>query len=112
MDQIEESFESLAGVLLREYGIFERDVLEDLLRVFDSEAMKSGSGDVFGRIYEYFLMKFLPDRSLCKPRARRASPDYSSSHFDFLRNRFGLMGSISARTAPTQGIEVQRTGFE
>ena len=58
MEKIEESFEPLAGVLPKEYGIFERDVLEDLLRVFDSEAMKSASGDVFGRIYEYFLMKF------------------------------------------------------
>lgn len=58
MEKIEESFEPLAGVLPKEYGIFERDVLEDLLRVFDSEAMKTASGDVFGRIYEYFLMKF------------------------------------------------------
>lgn len=58
MEKIEESFEPLAGVLPKEYGIFERDVLEDLLRVFDSEAMKSATGDVFGRIYEYFLMKF------------------------------------------------------
>lgn len=58
MDKIEESFEPLAGVLPREYGIFEREVLEDLLRAFDSEAMKSATGDVFGRIYEYFLMKF------------------------------------------------------
>ncbi len=58
MDRIEESFEPLSGVLPREYGIFERDVLEDLLRIFDSEAMRSAGGDVFGRIYEYFLMKF------------------------------------------------------
>ncbi len=58
MDKIEESFEPLAGVLPKEYTIFERDVLEDLLRAFDSEAMKSASGDVFGHIYEYFLMKF------------------------------------------------------
>jgi len=58
MEKIEESFEPLAGVLPKEYTIFERDVLEDLLRVFDSEAMKTATGDVFGRIYEYFLMKF------------------------------------------------------
>lgn len=58
MDKIEESFEPLAGVLPKDYTIFERSVLEDLLRVFDSEAMKSASGDVFGRIYEYFLLKF------------------------------------------------------
>ncbi len=34
------------------------DLLEDLLRVFDSDTLRTASGDVFGRIYEYFLMKF------------------------------------------------------
>jgi type I restriction-modification system DNA methylase subunit len=29
-----------------------------MLRIFDSEALRRASGDVFGRIYEYFLMKF------------------------------------------------------
>jgi type I restriction enzyme M protein len=33
-------------------------VLEHLLRVFNSEALRTAGGDVFGRIYEYFLMKF------------------------------------------------------
>jgi len=28
------------------------------MRIFDSEELRSTSGDVFGRIYEYFLMKF------------------------------------------------------
>ena len=36
----------------------EEDRPEDLLRVFDREALRTTSGDVFGRIYEYFLMKF------------------------------------------------------
>ena len=58
MEKIEESFEPLAGVLPKEYTIFDATVLEDLVRIFDSEAMKTASGDVFGRIYEYFLMKF------------------------------------------------------
>jgi type I restriction enzyme M protein len=58
MEKIEESFEPLAGVLPKEFTIFDRDVLEDLLRIFDSEVMKAATGDVFGRIYEYFLMKF------------------------------------------------------
>ena len=58
MDKIEESFEPLAGVLPKDYTIFERTVLEDLLRTFDGEALRHASGDVFGRIYEYFLMKF------------------------------------------------------
>ena len=58
MDKIEVSFKPLAGVLPKEYTIFERTVLEDLLRTFDREALNTASGDVFGRIYEYFLMKF------------------------------------------------------
>jgi hypothetical protein len=41
-----------------DYDKFENDLLEDLLRVFDSETLRTDSGDVFGRIYEYFLMKF------------------------------------------------------
>src|ERR1019366_185153 len=37
---------------------FEPPVLENLLRIFDSETLRTAGGDVFGRIYEYFLMKF------------------------------------------------------
>jgi type I restriction enzyme M protein len=33
-------------------------VLENLLRIFDSETLRTAGGDVFGRIYEYFLMEF------------------------------------------------------
>jgi type I restriction enzyme M protein len=33
-------------------------VLEEMMRVFDSEALRTASGDVFGRIYEYFLAEF------------------------------------------------------
>ena len=55
---IEESSELLTGVLPKEYGIFEQRVLEDLVRIFDREFLRSAGGDVFGRIYEYFLMKF------------------------------------------------------
>lgn len=58
MTAIEESFEPLQGVLPKDYGIFETKVLEDLLRLFNSELIKNASGDVFGRIYEYFLAKF------------------------------------------------------
>jgi type I restriction enzyme M protein len=58
MTAIEESFEPLQGVLPKDYGIFETKVLEDLLRLFNSEQIKNASGDVFGRIYEYFLAKF------------------------------------------------------
>ena len=33
-------------------------VLEDMMRMFDTEALRTASGDVFGRIYEYFLAEF------------------------------------------------------
>ena len=58
MTAIEKSFEPLQGVLPKDYGIFETKVLEDLLRLFNNERIKHASGDVFGRIYEYFLAKF------------------------------------------------------
>lgn len=58
MEAIEEEFPPLKGVLPKDYGIFESKVLEDLLRLFNSERIRSATGDVFGRIYEYFLAKF------------------------------------------------------
>lgn len=58
MNAIEADFEPLAGQLPKDYDRFENKLLEDLLRNFDSEALRKASGDVFGRIYEYFLMKF------------------------------------------------------
>src|ERR1017187_1828020 len=58
MNAIEREFEPLLGQLPKEYGEFEPTVLENLMRVFDSETLRTAGGDVFGRIYEYFLMKF------------------------------------------------------
>ncbi|OGP55835.1 MAG: DNA methyltransferase [Deltaproteobacteria bacterium RBG_13_52_11b] len=58
MTAIEAVFEPLAGVLPKDYSIFETKVLEDLMRHFNSERIKQATGDVFGRIYEYFLAKF------------------------------------------------------
>ncbi len=58
MNAIEEDFEPLRGQLPRDYDQFDNDLLEDLLRIFDSDVLRTASGDVFGRIYEYFLMKF------------------------------------------------------
>jgi type I restriction enzyme M protein len=58
MAAIEASFEPLNGVLPKDYGIFESKVLEDLLRLFNSDEVRQATGDVFGRIYEYFLAKF------------------------------------------------------
>jgi len=58
MTAIEESFEPLQGVLPKDYGIFEPKVLEQLMRQFNTEQVKRTTGDIFGRIYEYFLAKF------------------------------------------------------
>ena len=58
MTAVEAEFEPLLGVLPKDYGIFETKVLEDLMRLFNSEQIKQATGDVFGRIYEYFLAKF------------------------------------------------------
>jgi type I restriction enzyme M protein len=58
MNAIEADFEPLSGVLPKDYGIFEPKVLEELMRLFNSEQIKRATGDVFGRIYEYFLAKF------------------------------------------------------
>jgi type I restriction enzyme M protein len=58
MKATETKFEPLKGVLPKDYGIFEPKVLEDLMRLFNSEQIRSATGDVFGRIYEYFLAKF------------------------------------------------------
>ncbi len=58
MIAIENGFAPLQGVLPRDFGIFEPKVLEDLMRLFNSERIRLATGDVFGRIYEYFLAKF------------------------------------------------------
>lgn len=58
MTAIEAGFEPLKNVLPKDYGIFEPSVLEDLMRKFNTEDIKRATGDVFGRIYEYFLAKF------------------------------------------------------
>ncbi|MDQ0257091.1 type I restriction enzyme M protein [Evansella vedderi] len=58
MDAIEEDYDDLKGVLPKDYHIFENDLLTRLLKVFNDEALNEVNGDVFGRIYEYFIMKF------------------------------------------------------
>ena len=59
MKAIEESFEPLQNVLPKDYQIFtDGKVLEELLKIFNREALKTAAGDVFGRIYEYFLQEF------------------------------------------------------
>ena len=58
METVEDNFPPLAGQLPKDYQRFEDDVLEEMMRTFDSEALRTASGDVFGRIYEYFLAQF------------------------------------------------------
>ena len=58
MEAVEDHFPPLAGQLPKDYERFEDDVLEEMMRAFDSEALRKASGDVFGRIHEYFLAEF------------------------------------------------------
>ena len=58
MEAVEDHFPPLAGQLPKDYERFEDDVLEEMMRTFDSEVLRTASGDVFGRIYEYFLAEF------------------------------------------------------
>src|SRR3984893_12191101 len=59
METIEKDYVSLAGTLPKgEYTDLDNDVLGNLLRVFNDPALQKANGDVFGRIYEYFLTQF------------------------------------------------------
>lgn len=57
MELIESENEDLKGILPRTYNRLENPLLFELLRLFNSISMDI-KGDVFGRIYEYFLGKF------------------------------------------------------
>ena len=63
MEAVEGHFPPLAGQLPKDYQRFEDDVLEEMMRTFDSEALRTASGDVFGRIYEYFVAEFSKQRA-------------------------------------------------
>jgi len=58
MDVIEADYDVLKGALPRGYTAFEPGLLAELVKIFDRPAIKAATGDVFGRIYEYFLNKF------------------------------------------------------
>ena len=58
MEAVEGQFQPLEGQLPKDYQRFEATVLERMMRTFDSEVLRKASGDVFGRIYEYFLAEF------------------------------------------------------
>ncbi len=58
MTLIEEQSSQLVGVLPKNYTSFADDLLAELLRIFNNNALDDVGGDVIGRIYEYFLNKF------------------------------------------------------
>lgn len=64
MDSIESDYDSLRGVLPKgEYQELDNDVLGQLLRTLNPDELKQVSGDVFGRIYEYFLTQFADQKA-------------------------------------------------
>ena len=63
MEAVEKRFPPLAGQLPKDYESFEDDVLEEMMRFFDSDALRGASGDVFGRVNEYFLAEFSKQRA-------------------------------------------------
>jgi len=59
MESIEEDYETLRSALpKKEYRELSNGILGDLLRALNPEELKKVTGDVFGRIYEYFLTQF------------------------------------------------------
>lgn len=58
MTLIENQSSQLIGVLPKNYTNFSDDLLAELLRIFNNNALDDVGGDVIGRIYEYFLNKF------------------------------------------------------
>ncbi len=64
METIEADYETLKGVLPKsEYQELDNEVLGSLLRTFNDPALKTATGDIFGRIYEYFLTKFADQKA-------------------------------------------------
>lgn len=60
MELVEQQSEQLTGVLPKTYTDFSDELLGELLRIFNNNALDEVGGDVIGRIYEYFLSKFAP----------------------------------------------------
>lgn len=58
MELVESQSEQLTGVLPKSYTDFSDELLGELLRIFNNNALDEVGGDVIGRIYEYFLNKF------------------------------------------------------
>ena len=64
MESIEADYQSLDGALPKsEYQELSSDDLGQLLRTFNDPALVKADGDVFGRIYEYFLTQFADQKA-------------------------------------------------
>lgn len=64
MESIEGDYDNLRGVLPKsEYQELDNAVLGQLLRTLNPDELKRVSGDVFGRIYEYFLTQFADQKA-------------------------------------------------
>ncbi|MCB0221795.1 MAG: SAM-dependent DNA methyltransferase, partial [Chrysiogenetes bacterium] len=64
MESIEKDYDNLRGILPKsEYQELDNDVLGQLLRTLNPEELKTVKGDVFGRIYEYFLTQFADQKA-------------------------------------------------
>jgi len=64
MESIEVDYETLRGVLpKKEYRELDNEILGQLLRALNPEELKKVTGDVFGRIYEYFLTQFADQKA-------------------------------------------------
>ena len=64
MEGIEKDYETLRGALPKaEYQELDNDVLGQILRTFNDPALKRADGDIFGRIYEYFLTQFADQKA-------------------------------------------------
>ncbi len=64
MESIEADYSNLHGVLPKsEYQELDNEVLGQLLRTLNPDELKRVSGDVFGRIYEYFLTQFADQKA-------------------------------------------------
>ncbi len=64
MESIERDYQNLQGVLPKsEYQDLDNDVIGQLLRTLNPDELKKVSGDVFGRIYEYFLTQFADQKA-------------------------------------------------
>ena len=64
MESIESDYKNLHGTLPKgDYQELDNDVLGQLLRTLNPDELKNVSGDVFGRIYEYFLTQFADQKA-------------------------------------------------